>query len=53
MLKINKNHMQLIGGFVLQDLGSLKEPKILPVTSLFQTLVHSWKEFVSLQHRLG
>lgn len=45
--------MQLIGGFVLYDLGSLKELKILPLNSLFQTLVQSLKVFVSLQHRLG
>lgn len=44
--------MQLFGRFVLHDLGSLKELKIFPLTSLFKTLVHSLKVFVSLQHRL-
>lgn len=52
-VKVNKNHMQLIEGFVLHYLGSLKELKILPLNSLFQTLVQSLKVFVSLQHRLG
>lgn len=45
--------MQFIGRSVLHYLGSLKELKILPLTSLFQTLVHYLKVFVSLQHRLG
>lgn len=56
--KVNKNLIQLIGGFVLQEcviitFCSPEELKILPLTSLFQSLVHSLKVLVSLHQRLG